>query len=288
MPGKSPVFPGFTALSDQAFFREGVEINEKPKHHVNDPTLVLLYGWGDGLPKHVAKYADGFRELFPYAKQVVVLSPISRAMFSDLRQRTQYMQPVLKAILNTARACDERVLVHTMSNTGAVNYAATLNAYQETYGKALPHQLLIMDSTPGGTDLNRMNVSRWSRAMALGTAGWFPWPFILTQSIWAVFLCLNSAYSWLVGRESAGAWSVRAVLDTKYEVKEAHKLYMYSKEDEIIHWEDIEKHVAESRALGWQADTETFGGTGHVGHMRKFPNQYWAAIQKAWKRTALE
>ncbi|GAB0132187.1 hypothetical protein EsDP_00000630 [Epichloe bromicola] len=67
-----------------------------------------------------------------------------------------------------------------MSNTGAVNYATTLNAYQETFGHSMPHQLLAMDSTPGSSDLSWGNVTRWSRAMALGAAAWFPWPFAVT------------------------------------------------------------------------------------------------------------
>lgn len=119
--------------------------------------------------------------------------------------------------------------------------------------------------------------------MALGTAAWFPWPFGMTQSIWAMFLCVNSFYAWTIGRESAGAWSVRAVNNEQFEVPDAKRLYMYSKEDDLIGWEDIETHVAESRELGRKADTEMFSGSGHVGHMRKFPMQYWGAIQRAWQ-----
>ncbi|KAK2595239.1 hypothetical protein QQS21_007026 [Conoideocrella luteorostrata] len=286
MSTKIPKFPGFSPLSDQVFTRPGQAVGNtgQSQKHSNDPTTVLLFGWGDGLPKHVAKYADGFRDLFPHATQVVVLSPISRAMFSDLRQRSDYMLPVLNAIFNNKQIDNSRILVHTMSNTGAVNYAATLNAYQEVYKHPMPHDLLIMDSTPGSTEFSLGNASRWSRAMALGTAAWFPWPFLVTQSIWAVFLLLNTLYAWMVGKESPGAWSVRAVNDTKYEVKRARRLYLYSKDDDLILWEDIERHVAETRPLGWKADVEVFSGSGHVGHMRMFPAQYWGAIRRSWKK----
>ncbi|OAA49265.1 hypothetical protein NOR_01188 [Metarhizium rileyi] len=286
MASKNPTPPGFTSLSDQILTRPGEAIatDEQEERNAKDPTIVLLYGWGDGLPKHVVKYADGFRVLFPHATQVVVLSPISRAMFSDLQKRSEYMVPVLKALTNISATLEsERVLAHTMSNTGAVNYAATLNSYQEAFGKPLPHRLLILDSTPGSTDLSWSNISRWSRAMALGTAAWFPWPFAMTQFIWAGFLCLTSVYSWTIGRESAGAWSVKAMNNEKYESADARRLYLYSREDDLIGWEDIESHVAESRALGRRADTEMFSGSGHVGHMRKFPRQYWAAILRAWQ-----
>ncbi|KAJ6437838.1 PaxU [Purpureocillium lavendulum] len=283
---KGPAIPGFTTLSDQVLVRAP---DASPPRE-GDPTTVIIYGWGDGLPKHVAKYADGYRELFPTARQVVVLSPIARAMFSDLRQRAEHMDPVVKAVFGEGGDPEERdVLIHTMSNTGAVNYAATLHTYREAHGSKtgeppMPHRLLIMDSTPGSTDMSASNVSRWSRAMAIGTAPWFPWPAAVTQAIWATFLCLNAVYAFIIGRESAGAWSRRAVNDEAYEARGARKLYLYSKEDDLISWEDIEAHVAETRERGWEADTELFEGSGHVGHMRRHPQQYWATIRASWER----
>ena len=45
----------------------------------------------------------------------------------------------------------ERVLVHAMSNTGAIFNASTIIVYQRRHGtdKLFPHQLLVLDSTPG-------------------------------------------------------------------------------------------------------------------------------------------
>ncbi|KND86458.1 hypothetical protein TOPH_08941 [Tolypocladium ophioglossoides CBS 100239] len=292
MPEKGPAMAGFTALSDQVFVREG-SLDDGAPARATDPDTVLIYGWGDGLPRHVAKYADGYRALYPRAKQVVVLSPIAKAMFSDLRQRTTQMAPVVGAAFAAGAGEGEgegegeakrAVLVHTMSNTGAVNYAATLNAYREARGAALPHQLLVMDSTPGGTDMTASNVARWSRAMAMGTAGWFPWPAVVTQAIWSLALLLNGVYAWSIGRESAGAWSRRAANDAALETRAARRLYLYSQEDDLIAWQDVELHVAEARERGWAADTEVFRGSGHVGHMRRFPGQYWGAIGGAWRR----
>ncbi|UNI18176.1 hypothetical protein JDV02_004460 [Purpureocillium takamizusanense] len=314
---KGPAIAGFTALSDQVFVRDATTSTASTTSDGSDddPTTVIIYGWGDGLPKHVAKYADGYRELFPAARQVVVLSPIARAMFSDLRQRAEHMEPVVKAVFggddddegtgttsnktegnssssNSTRA--PRVLVHTMSNTGAVNYAATLHAYREAQQQQLrnnsttptpmPHDLLIMDSTPGSTEMSAANVSRWSRAMAIGTAAWFPWPRAATQAIWAAVLCLNALYAAVIGRESAGAWSRRAVNDGAYEAPAARKLYLYSREDDLIAWEDVEAHAAEARERGWEPDVELFEGSGHVGHMRRHPRQYWGAIRASWEK----
>lgn len=287
--------PGFTALTDQIYVREpaaavvgadgnGAVLPEEDSS--NHPDVVMVYGWGDGLPKHVAKYTDGFRVLFPRAKQIICLSPIAKAMFSEHQQRSESMMPIIKAIFpeGSEKQGKLKILAHTMSNTGAVNYASMLNIYQQTHNAPFPHDLLIMDSTPGSTDFTRDNLVRWSRAMALGTANWFPWPFAVTQSIWAVSLCINWAIGKVKGTESAGAWSRKNSNNTEHATKDARRLYMYSKEDDLIGWEDIVSHAAESRRLGWEADVEAFEGSGHVGHMRKHTDQYWKAILDSWER----
>ena len=282
---KGPVIPGFKGLSDQVYVRIPEESEEaSPEGH---PDVIMVYGWGDGLPKHVVKYADGFRALYPQAKQILVLSPIAKAMFTDLKQRTRLMAPVIEELFPNGpngEGAPRLILAHTMSNTGAVNYSATINAFKEKHNAPFPHQLLTMDSTPGSTKLNADNLVRWSRAMALGTAGFFPWPFVMTQSIWAFFLLISGTHGAIIGRESAGEWSRKAALNEAWQTKSARKLYMYSKEDDLIRWQDIEEHVAETREMGWQADVEVFEGSGHVGHMRMHGEQYWAAINASWVR----
>lgn len=309
MPRKAPSIPGFTGVSDQVFVREGdpTATGGKPE----DPDVVVIYGWGDGLPQHVAKYATGFQALYPRAKQIVVLSPIAKAMFTDRAQRRGHMTPVVDSIFGSpatlegaknasgseeesaagAAAAQEaatppKILLHCMSNTGAINTSATLDAYRVRFARAMPHTLLVMDSTPGGTDMTRSNLRRWSRAMALGTAGWFPWPFVVTQSIWGFFLFLNQCFLWLRRRKHAGAWGRIAVNTENYAVKTARRLYMYSKEDDLIGYEDIVTHAAEATQKGYPSDTKMFVGSGHVGHMRLHPEEYWAAIRESWERTS--
>ncbi|KAK7423086.1 hypothetical protein QQZ08_009253 [Neonectria magnoliae] len=247
---KRYAFPGFAAVSDQVFVRDGEDLNGKPLPP-KQPRVVIIYAWGDAIPKHLAKYADGFRELFPHAKQIAVLSPIFQTMRLNLDQRTEKMLPVVKAAFPPASQDstdpdEDSVLVHVMSNTGGINYAATLNAYKQYLNRPLPHRLSILDSTPGSVVLTRENLQRWSYAMALGTAGWFPWPFIVTQCIWGVFLCANRFIEHIIGRESAPLFSVRAMVNEELKQKTVKTLFLYSKEDQLISWSDIETNIADS------------------------------------------
>jgi hypothetical protein len=291
---RAPKVPGFTAITDQIFVREPDaepaaegETDTQAVPDRDQPDVVLIYGWGDGLPKHVAKYADGFRALFPRARQFLVLSPIAKAMFSSNEQRAEAMKPLVRAMFADAVAKQApppptRVLAHTMSNTGAINYSGTLHAHNALFGGPLEHQLLVMDSTPGSTVMTVENLKRWSRAMALGTAPWFPWPFVVTQAIMGVLLVVNECVQRAVGRENAGAAARRAAADESFLRRDVRTLYLYSQEDDLIAYQDIEAHVAESRSRGWEADTVLFDGSGHVGHMRMHPVKYWDAMRQSW------
>ena len=280
---------GFRKLSNQVHVQDGEPNSQDPSH----PTTIVIYGWGDARPRHVAKYVEGYRQLFPGSRIVLIFSPILKALYQTLEARSQTMVPVIEAVYpealknpDSAMKSNERVLLHVMSNTGGMNCAATMNEYSKrTGGKAFPQDMLVCDSTPGSTHF-LPNVGPWSRAMALGAARWFPWPFAVTQGLAAVFLGCLHGFGWLIGATSAAEFSTSAVNDPKLSEGSAKRLYLYSKEDDIIHWEDIERHAADARQKGWSVTAEMFEGTPHVGHMRAHPEQYWAAIAAAWKETA--
>ncbi|KAL3456275.1 hypothetical protein BJX64DRAFT_271038 [Aspergillus heterothallicus] len=281
-------FPGFTALSDQIFVRNATAAPESITA-LKQPQVktLIIFAWGDAQPKHVTKYADGFRALYPGAKQIAVLSPIYKAIWRTMGQRVEAMKPILDEVFSPdADEADGHdgsgILVHVMSNTGGIAYAATLHAYRNKYGRPLPHQLVVLDSTPGSTDLTFANMKRFAFAMAVGTAKWFPWPFFVTRGLWAIFLYLLNLVEKILGRTSAGAESVRTVETPELATIKARRLYLYGKDDQIILWSDIEAHVAKIRARGWKADCHLFDGSGHVDHMRKSPVVYWKAIQDAW------
>ncbi|KAK3501923.1 hypothetical protein B0T13DRAFT_215792 [Neurospora crassa] len=297
----SPLGPGFKRLTEQIYYLfEEAHLSPSPSTSTNtntDPTTILLYGWGDARPKHLAKYVDGYRALFPAAKLVVVLCPILRCLYQTLEARSKAMTPVISACFGSldnreSAAADtksstpnnNRILVQVMSNTGGMYFAATLNAYRQRFGHALPHHMLVLDSTPGSTSFLQ-NAGPWSRAMALGASGYLPGcvPFIATQAMACMFLAALHGFGWLIGASSAAAYSVAAVNNEELCARGARRLYVYSKEDDIIYWEDIESHAAQARQRGYQVDMDMFEGTPHVGHMRMHSEQYWRAVAKTWR-----
>jgi hypothetical protein len=282
----SKVVPGFRPLTGRISICQG-DIERQSDDH---PDTIVIFAWGDSSPKHVAKYAEGFRSIFPGATQVVVLSAIVDVLYSTKQQRSIDFQPLIDLLSkeDSSRAnpnSPSRILIHCMSNTGGICYSSLLQEFQTSHGRPLPHGLIVLDSTPGSPDLSWFNLQRWSKAMALGTAAWFPWPFAVTQSIWGLFLCALHGVEWLMGRKSAATVATTITNETAFEVKTARRLYLYSKEDDLIFWKDIENHAAMARSAGYSVDSTMFEGSGHVSHMRTSPEQYWSAIEESWHQS---
>ncbi|KAG7402670.1 hypothetical protein Forpe1208_v016970 [Fusarium oxysporum f. sp. rapae] len=199
--------PGLTKLSPQIFLQGGekrVGQTIPPKH----PRVIIIYGWGNGLLKHIAKYLYAFRQLYPHSKQVIVLSSMAQTMRQNAAQRSNHMLPVIEAAFPRGIKEDvaDSVLIHVMSSTGVINYAATLDAYRQIHGVPLPHRMASYDSTAGNSDFNLRVLFQWSYALALGTRSWNCLPFFMAQFAWGVFICVNHLLDIIRGKESAGTY----------------------------------------------------------------------------------
>lgn len=106
-------FPGFTPISDRIFLRnEDSDFLETPeKSSTDQPTAIIIYGWGDGTPKNVAKYADGYHKLFPTARILMVISSTFGASYDSLEQRTRAMMPIIDTVFPTPADGSERVIL---------------------------------------------------------------------------------------------------------------------------------------------------------------------------------
>ncbi|KAL0941379.1 paxu protein [Colletotrichum truncatum] len=289
MSPKPMPFPGFTALNDQIFVRDGEELAEGATRPTDHPRVVIIYSWGDAIPKHVVKYTDGYRKLYPHAKQIAILSPILKAITQSVEQRADSMRLVIDAAYppESVGAPDEdAVLSHGMSNTGAINYASALKAYHDKYNKPMPHRLAVWDSTPGSPYMTWETLKRWANAAAMAVAPFVPLPYVVTQTIVGFLLAVHRGYQLMVGSEPAPVFSSKVANDTEFVPETLRRLYLYSKDDRIIAYHEVEENIAIAQEKGFMHNAVTFEGSDHVGHMRMFPERYWGAIQASWKEVA--
>jgi hypothetical protein len=271
--------PGFRPLSKQIYVQDA-DATAKPAS-ASDPTTILIFGWGDSRPRPIAKYVVGYRALFPAAQIVVVFAPIAQTLLQGTESRKRAMMPLAQAVFSEIDP-SRRVLIHGMSNTGVINSASLFDAFQALHpGEVLAHPLLVTDSAPGNPNV-LANLWTYAHALSIGLkkAGVPVW---ISQPLAAVFLALNQTIQHLFGAETGPEHTLVAFSDKARADPAARRLYIYSKEDEIIPWRYIEEYVAKVRQDGWEVETAMFKGSGHCAHLRADPDRYWNLIQANWE-----
>jgi hypothetical protein len=203
----------------------------------SDPGTVIIYAWGDGQPKHIIKYADGYRALCPHSQIIIVLCTLLESIFQTVFKRTQAMLPVIHAAGILPKSPDlhrdNRTLVQAMSNSGTVSFIATLLAYRmvcrdrSEEEEPFPCKLSVFDSAPGGTSLVR-NLGRWSLALAVATSAVIPLPILLMRVVWAGVFLLGEGIQRITRWPAVGRDFPGPIQDPRLVSTGAHRLFLYS------------------------------------------------------------
>ena len=62
------------------------------------------------------------------------------------------------------------------------------------------------------------------------------------------------------------------------------RVYLYSRTDEMVGFEEADEHADVSIAKGWDVTKVQFENSAHCGHVREDEAKYWAAIMEAWRK----
>lgn len=66
--------------------------------------------------------------------------------------------------------------------------------------------------------------------------------------------------------------------------RKAPRVYIYSKEDEMVSWRAVEEHITQAREKGFKAEGEEWKGSKHVAHMIMAEERYWDVVERVWRR----
>jgi hypothetical protein len=237
--------------------------------------VILFMAWLDAQPRYIAKYADHYKTLYPTASIILVTTSTAEAIVRSEANNIKNFSPVAAALLNLSP--DAKILLHTFSNGGISSAVLIAEEYHRSSGAPLPIQAQIFDSCPGSPHF-------WSDIRAI-SAGLPRNPVIRTlgMATLTVMYTVYIAIWWATGSENPVLGNRALVNRGELFSKRAPRAYIYSREDAMVEWTDVESHIADAKSAGYDVSAELFEGTQHVSHMPKDSGRYWGIVQSVWK-----
>lgn len=291
--------PGFTKISNVVYLHrpEPRKSSASSSSPAKSPRLIVLAGWMGAREPHLAKYTTRLQALYPGSPIVVLRSFVYHFTTSISSHPTEIAAavPVIKSVLADCRGEDDdaddegprpAMLVHLFSNGGS----AALRHLREQYaassqggkGASLPPHVTIYDSAPGKF--------QWQRSVTAFMASAARMNIIVRLAMRLFVNCLFAFY-WLThvpwGRKGYLDRTWLAQNDRQANSAEVRRAYVYSEEDALVDYREIEEHAASAVQNGFTvAAMEKFKGSAHVAHVRVDEERYWGVVKDTWENPA--
>jgi hypothetical protein len=248
------------------------------------PSLIILCTWvGGATPRRINKYTSQYRQLYPGASILILTTNVQNVAFRPLSMVRSGLKPAcesIRRILTRASDTNDRpgTLLHMFSHGGGgtgSQLALAMKASDDQGALFFANLRIILDCCPGDDSLNKsygaaqVSVPNNLAAQLLGKALLYP------------------AMSVINGLQNAGV--LRSIRDLRALLNDpntfgpsARRLYIYTKDDPVIGWTDVQTHLQEARSLGYHAEQVLFEHGAHCGLIMENPGRYWGAVRKFW------
>ncbi|KAF2864747.1 indole-diterpene biosynthesis protein-like protein PaxU [Massariosphaeria phaeospora] len=237
--------------------------------------LILFFTWQSAAAKHIAKYTDAYRRLFPSARILLVRCDF-QDMFTSDAAFSKLAEPAL-AVVRAHTQSGGAVLAHSSSNGGANQVGEFARAWKKSEGARLPLRAQVLDSSPGR--------GSWARSHAAVAAA-FPKTLLLRVVLSGalhVFLAGYYAFITVTGSENRMVTIGRQLNDAALFDTWVPRVYLYSEADEMVGVDEVEGHADDAAQKGWDVTKVRFENSPHAGHIREDEDKYWGAVMEAWK-----
>jgi hypothetical protein len=269
-------FTGFRRLGSSTYLYRPPSTQESnsPRNQA-DPDLILLHTWLSADPRHIAKYISGYKKLYPSSHILILTTALPDATYASRASQLLRIGPVLSILKSSPPGT--KILLHLFSNGGAFTSCLVAQEYKKATGKALPISSLILDSSPSYP-------WHWRTYTALALS--------LPQSPRILYYLLAGTlhiFLLLYRLSKIITWSDDLVTELRrdlnlgqYFALNVKRLYIYSKEDKMVWWEDVVDHAVEAKEKGYKVQTELWSGSGHCGHLMIDEKRYWNVVKSLW------
>ena len=284
-------------------------------HKPTSGQLIILCTWLGAARKHIAKYIALYRRVAPSARILLIESSVSILGSTFVRrQRIIQYTPAAAAVLDTLAECehqipayskelldgcldtekkdkrirrsstssryaDPKILLHIFSNGGMSSATHLLHVLRSRMKKPLALTGIVFDSCPG------KGTSYWQTfdAMMLSFPENHVWRFLGALAVHC-FLIVLVLYIACGNENPAALW-----WRTPLEENPAHgACYLFSREDRMIDWIDVQQHAKEARRNNWRVMEVQFYGSGHCAHLMMNEGRYIEAVNSVWEGTFRE
>jgi hypothetical protein len=267
----------FERLSETAYLYTPPSTVQRHPHH---PALLILCSWMDAAPRHIAKYATSYINMFPSTPIILSTTTSYQLTMKSTPALQKPLQPALHYILSLDEEDAARIALAIYSNGGAKSATSLALAYRQKTGKALFVPNTVLDSAPGTPALDRAFL-----AIFTGLPGFlksFPLTLISTILVWLFLLTYKTIHDLFnIGNPID---ELRMTLNDTTVFMPSSRCYIYSKEDKLVEDWAVEEHASEAKRLGWDVTLERFHGSQHVAHAVKDKERYWELVKGCLER----
>lgn len=282
---KEPPLSDFSKLSDGIYYRpSSATAKDRNGTNENNVSLVIICSWMGASPRHIQKYTLAYRRLYPHASILVVQSTLTDMLLrpsSSQQSRINPARDVLLAEQQDDNKTGGKILLHVFSN-GGVNTAcqlataivASTKPSQSTAAGPI-FNAIVLDSCPG--------LSSHGRTIKAVSASLPPSPVmqILCLMLVRIYLIIVAILTRFFRFENKIMWSRRALNDETLFALAVPRLYIYSSEDEMILWKDVQDHAEEAKQAGYeQVFALPFDKGRHCAHVMEDGQRYWGAVAR--------
>lgn len=262
------------------------------RNPTDSPALITLCTWlGGATPQRIRKYINGYRSLYPESAILLITArvlEISALPFSILHARLGPARDVIRQLSSpTAEVAPPSIILHIFSHGGcntAIQLATSLcmDSKHPSFeiGKYLG--VVIFDCCPGDTSFDRAY-----QAAALSLPSSLPAQLVGKVLLYPVIGLIN-------GLQTTGWMS--SVRDLRKQLNDpqvfgtsAARLYLYSTDDRMVGWRDVESHQREAKSLvGCVVEGIAFPDSPHCALVRDHADRYWGEIERFWRERRSE
>ena len=241
------------------------------------PSLVVLCTWMSAHRKHISKYTQQYRQQYPKAEILVIESEVADLTYRTNSSQQARLQPARDVLLShTSQGAEghgqRKAVLHIFSNGGSQSAIQLATSLPKSI-RLQAFSAIIFDSCPGTATYSR-TVRALTLSMPKSPLTKYLGAPILRFVVFLLYLVL------FVTRAEDAITKIRKQLnDHKLFSPDVPRLYIYSKADQLVPYQDVKSHGDDARIKGYGATSEVvFEASAHCAHAMVHKEQYWEAV----------